>query len=205
MNERRPEPSARKPKGEDKRVETFGKEMYLESAKALRQVGARVILSVAAVVLIWVFGEIIFLPIAEGMTQAFYGYPVNSIISFIITVVLAVIIFTVFIDIRRLTGGMAGVVAFHLGKASGEVSIDEYKNYRTAFDGLLYVIVVSLTYLIFADYLARIHPAIPAIVLILVVVWAIFALWRSTRSIATVVGKYTSKMAEELEKQAGKA
>jgi len=152
----------------------------------------------------WVH-EIIFLPIAEGMTQAFYGYPVNSIISFIITVALAVIIFTVFIDIRRLTGGMAGVVAFHLGKASGEVSIDEYKNYRTAFDGLLYVIVVSLTYLIFADYLARIHPAIPAIVLILVVVWAIFALWRSTRSIATVVGKYTSKMAEELEKQAGKA
>jgi len=139
------------------------------------------------------------------MTQQFFGYPIHSIISFIIVVALALIIFTVFIDIRRLTGGMAGVLAYHFGKASGEVSVETYKNYRTALDGILYVIIVSLAYLLFAGYLAEIHAAIPAVLLILIVIWAIFALWRSCKAIATVIGRYTSKFAEELEKQAKKA
>ncbi|MEM2970730.1 MAG: hypothetical protein QXR63_07370 [Candidatus Bathyarchaeia archaeon] len=190
---------------EEKKIEEFGSEMYLESARALRQVGARVFLSIGAAILIWIFGEMIFLPIAKGMTQQFFGYPVHSIISFIIVVALALIIFTVFIDVRRLTGGMAGVLAYHFGKASGEVSVETYKNYRTALDGILYVIIVSLAYLLFANYLAEIHPAIPAVLLILIVIWAIFALWRSCKAIAAVIGRYTSKFAEELEKQAKKA
>jgi len=198
------------PKKEERRIvgkkpEEFGTEMYLESAKALRQVGARVILSVGAAILIWVVGELIFLPIAEGMTQTFLDYPVDAIISFIIVVALAIIVFTVFVDIRRLTGGMAGVLAYQFGKASGEVNIEVYNSYRDALDGILYVIVVSLAYLLFANYLARINPAIPAILLILIVIWAIFALWRSCRAIAKVIGRYTSKWAEELEKQVKKA
>ncbi len=114
--------------GEEKKIEEFGSEMYLESARALRQVGARVFLSIGAAILIWIFGEMIFLPIAKGMTQQFFGYPIHSIISFIIVVALALIIFTVFIDIRRLTGGIAGVLAYHFGKASGEVSVETRKN-----------------------------------------------------------------------------
>jgi hypothetical protein len=192
-------------KREEKKVDEFGAEMYLESAKALRQVGARVILSVGAAILIWIFGQMIFLPIAKEMTQQFLGYPVHSIISFIIVVALAIIIFTVFIDIRRLTGGIAGVMAYHFGKASGEISIETYNNYRTALDGILYVIVVSLAYMLFAGYLAEIHAAIPAILLVLIVIWAIFALWRSCRAFARVIGRYTSKWADELEKQSKKA
>jgi len=205
MGVRKKEPAGEEPKGEKREVEEFGAEMYLESAKALRQAGARIALSVGAAILIWIFGEIIFLPIAKEMTQEFMGYPVHSIISLIIVVALAIIIFTVFIDVRRLTGGASGVLAYHFGKVSGEVSVDTYKNYRTALDGILYVIVVSLAYMLFASYLAEIHPAIPAIILILIVIWAIFALWRSCRAIATVIGKYTSKWAEELEKKVKKA
>jgi hypothetical protein len=206
--ERKGEEKKMEPAGErreDKKVEEFGTEMYLESARALRQVGARLVLSVGAAILIWVFGNLIFLPIAEGLTQQFLGYPVHAIISFIIVVALAIIIFTVFVDVRRVTSGMAGVMAYHFGKASGEVSVETYNNYRVALDGILYVVVVSLTYLLFASYLAEIHPAIPAVVLILIVIWAIFALWRSCRAIAGVIGKYTSKWADELEKQVKKA
>ena len=202
---RKEEPKAEEPRGEEKKIEEFGSEMYLESAKALRQVGARVFLSIGAAILIWIFGEMLFLPIAKGMTQEFMGYPVHSIISFIIVVALAIIIFTVFIDIRRLTGGMAGVLAYHFGKASGDISVETYKNYRTALDGVLYVIIVSLAYLLFANYLAEINPVIPAVLLILIVIWAIFALWRSCKAVATVIGRYTSKWADELEKQAKKA
>ncbi len=192
-------------RGEEKRIEKFGTEMYLESAKALRQVGARVFLSVGAAILIWIFGQMLFLPIAEGMTEQFFGYPVHSIVSFIIVVALAIIVFTVFIDIRRLTSGIAGVLAYHFGKASGEMSIETFKNYRTALDGILYVIVVSLAYLLFANYLAEISPVIPAVLLILIVIWAVFALWRSCKAVASIIGRYTSRWAEELEKQAKKA
>jgi hypothetical protein len=184
--------------------EKFGAEMYEESARAMRQVGARVVLSVGAAILIWLAGRLIFVPIAQGLTQQLLGYPVAGIVGAIIAAALAVIIFTVFIDIRKLTGGLAGIMAYHFGKASGEVQRTEYNNYRTALDGILYVVIVSLAYLLFVDYLATIHPAIPAILLILIVIWAIFALYRSTRAVANIVGKYTAKAADELEKQAKK-
>lgn len=189
---------------EIKEVREFGLKMYSESVRALRRVGARVFLSIGAAILIWIFGELVFLPIAKGMTQQFFGYPVHSIISFIIAVALAIIIFSVFVDIRRLTGSLAGILAYHFGRASGETNIETYDNYRAMLDGIIYVIVVSLVYLLFARYLAEIHPAVPAVLLVLIVVWAIFALWRSCRAIARIIGRYTSRISEELEKQVKK-
>ena len=189
---------------EEKKIEEFGLRMYSESVRALRQAGARVFLSIIAAVLIWIFGELIFLPIAKGMAQQFFGYPVHSIISFIIAVALAIIILSVFLDIRRLTRSLAGVLAYHFGKASGEADIEAYNNYSAVLDGIIYVIVVSLVYLLFARYLAEIHPAVPAVLLVLIVIWSIFALWRSCRAIARVISKYTSRISEELEKQVKK-
>ena len=193
------------PIGEAKKVDAFGSEAYLESAKAMREVGARVVLSVGAAILIWLFGQLVFIPISKGMKEVFLGYPVHTIISFIFAATLAIIIFTVFIDIRKLTGGIAGVLAYQFGKASGEVGVESFRHYRIALDGVLYVIIVSLTYLLFAQYLGDIHPAIPAVVLILIVIWSIFALWRSCRAIAAEIGRHTTKWADELERQAKKA
>jgi len=184
--------------------EKFGSEAYAESAKAVRQVGARAVLSIGAAILIWVVGKMLFLPIAEGLSESFLGYPVAAIISFIIAVALAVIVFSVFIDIRRLTSALSGVLAYHFGKASGEVRQEEINNAKIALDGILYVVIVSLAYLLFVDYLVTIHPAIPAVLLVLIVLWAVFALYRSTRAVANIIGKYTTKMADELEKRAKK-
>lgn len=190
---------------EEEKIEAFGSKAYIESAKAVREVGARVALSLIAAVLIWIFGEMIFIPISKGMKQVFLGYPVDAIVSFIFVVALAIIIFTVFVDIRRLTSGLAGILAYQFGKAGGEVSVESIEHYRTALDGVIYVVVVALAYLLFAHYLALIHPAIPAILLVFIVIWSILALWRSCRAIATEIGRYTSKWAEELEKLGKKA
>ncbi|NIR87692.1 hypothetical protein GWO13_09105 [Candidatus Bathyarchaeota archaeon] len=200
MAERKEEPKPGVPKKEEKRIEAFGAEMYVESAKALREVGARVVLSIGAAILIWVFGQLVFVPISEGM-EPIFDYPMHQIVSFILVVALAVIIFTVFLDIRKLTAGLAGVLAYEFGKASGEIKTESLRHYRIALDGILYVIIVSVTYLLFADYLARIHTALPAILLVLIVVWAVFALWRSCRALASEIGRYTERWAEELEKR----
>ncbi|MGQ9551732.1 MAG: hypothetical protein ACUVUE_04815 [Candidatus Bathycorpusculaceae bacterium] len=202
---RREEPKTEEPKGEVKDIEAFGSEAYTESAKALREVGARVVLSVGAAILIWLFGQLVFIPISKGMAQLFLGYPVHAIVNFIFVAALAIIIFTVFVDIRKLTGGIAGVLAYQFGKASGEVSVDSFRHYKMALDGILYVIIVSVAYLLFAQYLGDIHPALPAIILILIVVWSVFALWRSCRAVAAEVSRRTTKWADELESRAKKA
>ncbi len=201
---KRDEPKAAEPNVEETKMEALGADAYLESARAVREVGARVILSVGAAIIIWLFGQMIFIPISKEMEQAFIGYPLHSIISFIFVVALAVIVFTIFIDIRRLTSGLAGILAYHFGKASGEVNVESIRHYRVALDGVLYVIIVSFAYLLFAQYLGDIHPAIPAIVLILIVIWAIFALWRSARATAAEIGKYTTKWADDIETHARK-
>ena len=190
-------------KTEEEKPERFGAEMYIESARALREVGPRIFLSIAAAIIIWVFGTLVFMPIAKGIY--FMGYPVPEIISFILVIAFAIIIFTVFVDIRRLTSGLAGVLAYEFGKARGEVSLESYGHYRTALDGILYVIVVSLAFLLFSNFLALIHPAIPAVVLIGIVVWAVFAVWRSCRAIAAEIGRSTARWAEELERRVKKA
>jgi len=190
--------------GERKNLEKFGLEMYFESVRTLRRAGARIFLAIAAAVLIWVFGELVFLPIARGITQQLFGYPVHSIISFIIVTALAIIVFSVFVDIRRLTRSLAGVLAYQFGRASGETDVETYNDYRAMLDGIIYVIVISLVYLLFARYLAEIHPAVPAAILILIVIWSIFALWGCCRAIARIINKYTSRISEELEKRAKK-
>lgn len=200
MSMKKDEPRREEPGSEERKIQAFGAKMYLESAKAVREVGARVALSVGAAILIWLFGTLVMIPITEGMQQVFFGYPVDAIISAIFVVALAIIIFTVFVDIRRLTSGLSGILAYQFGKVSGEVDMTSYKHYRTAMDGIMYVFIVVLAYLLFANYLAQIHAAIPAILLILIALWSIFALWRSARAIAAEIGKYTGKMADEIEK-----
>lgn len=200
MSIKKDEPKREEHGLEERKIQDFGSKMYLESAKAVREVGTRVVLSVGAAILIWLFGTLVIIPIAEGMQHIFFGYPIDAIISSIFVAALAIIIFTVFVDVRRLTSGLAGILAYQFGKVSGDVDIESFKHYRTALDGILYVVVVVLSYLLFANYLAKIHAAIPAILLILIVIWSIFALWRSARAIATEIGKYTGKVANEIEK-----
>ncbi len=211
MNPKKPEPGPEmqtggppQPGQTSKEVEKFGSDMYLESAKALRQVGVRVILSVGAAILVWIFGTIIFLPIARGMTEQFLGYPIDAIVSFVILIALAIIIFAVFWDIRRLTSAGAGILAFHFGKAGGEMNVESYKNYRSALDGVMYVVIMVLAFLLFANFLGEIHPAIPAILLILIVIWAIFALWKSMSAVAAEISRRTTKLADALEERAKK-
>lgn len=183
-------------------IDEFGRQAYADSALLLRQVGLRVLLSAGAAVLVWLVGRLVFIPVAEGVSVRLMGYPLTAIVSALIAVALAIIVLAVFVDIRKLSSGLAGVTVYHFGKATGELRSEEVSNYRTAFDGVFYVVIASLTYLLFFDYLALIHPAIPAVLLVVIVVWAVYALWRSTGAVANAIGRYTSRIADTLDKEA---
>lgn len=189
---------------EMKKIDEYGHSMYAESAKAVREVGAKVALSIVAAIVIWLFAELVFMPLAADVSEELLGYPMDSIVAFVVVIALAMIVFSIFVYVKRLSAALSGIMVYHFGKAGGETKAESYKNYATMLDGILYVVVISLAYLLFKNPLGDVHAAIPAILLLLIVIWAIFTLWRSFSAISSEIGRYTSKFADELEKQVGK-
>ncbi|MEA2090625.1 MAG: hypothetical protein U9O89_07735 [Thermoproteota archaeon] len=135
------------------------------------------------------------MPIAKGIE--WYGYPLPQILNFIILAALAGLVLRVLVDVRRAVDAAAGIVACEIG-APYDVSSEEIGHYKTAFRGILYVIVVSLAFMLFADYLADIHPGLSGVALIGIVVWAIYQIWSSVRAISEEIKRYSSEWAKKI-------
>jgi len=161
-----------------------------ESREAIAETLPRIVLDLSAAVLIWLFGRLVFLPIAEGID--FFGYPLPEFLNFVILVALVIIVFKVIVDVRRFIDGLAGYAALVIG-ADYDVTEQEVTHYKTALGGLFDVIVVSLAYILLVDYFSGIHPAIAGVTLLALVIWAIFKLWAVVQSISGEIRRYTSR------------
>ncbi|MCK4424858.1 hypothetical protein KAU93_04160 [Candidatus Bathyarchaeota archaeon] len=165
-----------------------------ESRGTLARVAPSIVLYVVTVLLVWLFGNLIFLPIAEGIE---WGWPLVEILNFIILAALVSLLLKILVDVRGAIGAVAGIAACEIG-APYDVSPEEIGHYRTAMRGVFYVIVVSLGYLLLADYLTRIHPGLSAVGLVVIVVWAIYQIWSAVRAISEEIKRYTSQWAEKI-------
>lgn len=163
-----------------------------QSREALLGTLPSIVLYAGAAVLVWLFGRLVFLPIAGGIE--WYGYPLPQILNLIIMVALAVLVVRILVDIRRAVDATAGLAACEIG-APYEVSPEEVDHYKSALRGIFYVIAVSLAFLLFADYLANIHPGLSAVVLIAIVAWATFQIYRSVRAVSEEIRRYASEWA----------
>lgn len=161
-----------------------------ESREALVGAVPSITLWVVAAILLWLFGNLIFIPISQGIE--WFGYPVPEILTFIILVGLAIFVLRILVDIRRGADALAGLAACEIG-APYDVTPAEVDHYKTALRGILNVIVVSLAFLLFADYLALIHPALSGVALIAIVVWAIFEIWRVVKAISEEIRRYSAE------------
>jgi hypothetical protein len=165
-----------------------------ESREALVRAAPSIVLYVVAAVLLWLFGHLVFLPIARTIE---WEWPVVEILNFIIIAVMAVLVIRVLVDIRRAVDAAAGIAACEIG-APYDVSPEEVGHYKTAFRGIVYVIVVSLAFMLFADFLTNIHQGLSAVVLIAVVVWAVYEIWSSVRAISEEIKRYSSEWAKKI-------
>lgn len=163
-----------------------------ESKEALVGTVPSIMVGVIAAILLWLFGQLIFIPISEGIY--WFGYPLTQILTFIILVGLAIFVVKILADVRRAVDGIAGLAACEIG-APYDVTPAEVEHYKTALRGILHVIIVSLAFLLFSDYLARIHPALSGVVLIAIVVWAIFEIWRAVKAISEEIRRYSAEWA----------
>jgi len=172
------------------------KEYYEKVSKESKEalVGAVPSITVGAIaaILLWLFGNLVFIPISEGIK--WFGYPLTQILTFIILAGMAFFVVKILADVRRAVDALAGLAACEIG-APYDVTPKEVGHYKTALSGILNVIIVSLAFLLFADYLTRIHPALSGVVLIAIVGWSIFQIWRAVKAISEEIRRYSAEWA----------
>ena len=162
---------------------------------AITQSLPTIILDVAAAVLIWLFGRLVFLPIAEGIDV--FGYPLPEIMNLIILVALIMIVLKILLDVRIFITGLTGWMAEKIG-ASYQVTDDELNNMKKALVGLIEVVAMAFAYMLLSDYMAGIHPALSGVVLISFVVWAIFKLWGAVQAISGEIRRYATAISKKV-------
>jgi hypothetical protein len=182
-------------------AQQFGRQVFIDSSRAVAEAGPRVALNVGVAVLVWLFGNLVFIPISQGL---FLGqYAVTEILSLIVLVTIAILIIGIVVQVRHLSNAAAGLVAYIVGARKGEVTQAELSHYRTAVTGIVMVCVVALAFLLLSTNLSVIHPALAGIALIVVVLWAMLTLWRAGRAIASEIRVAADNLAKKLGERAG--
>lgn len=177
---------------EEKRepAKEYYEKMRKESKTAILAAAPSIVMWIAAAVLLWLFGRLIFIPISQGIE--WYGYPLPQILNFVILVALAAFVLKVLVDVRKAVDGISGLAACEIG-APYDISPSEVDHYQTALRGIFYIIVVSLAFLLFSDYLTLIHPGLSGVALIVILVWAIYQIYRVVKAIAQEIKRYSTQ------------
>ena len=183
----------------EKTPQERGKEVYAEAMRSLRSSGPKIGINIGIAVVIWLIGNYVFIPISAGLF--IQAYAVTQLVSLTILVALAVLVLTIVKEVRDVTDAAAGIVAYNAGENVGEVTEEEFRSYRTAFRGFVYVLVAAAAFLLFGLQLNYISPALTAVVLIILTVWAVFTLWRSGRALGKTIERYANEWAGKLEQQ----
>ena len=169
-----------------------------ESREALVGAVPSIALGVIAAMLLWLFGQLVFIPISHGIE--WLGYPLPQILTFMILAGLMIFVFKILVDVRRAVDALAGLAACEIG-APYDVTAAEVGHYRTALRGILYVVVVYLAFMLLSDYLTLIHPALSGVVLIAIVAWAILEIWRAVKAVSAEIRRYSTEWAGKALKQ----
>ena len=177
----------------------MGRKVYIDSSKAIAEASPKVAMNLGIAILVWMFGNLVFIPISDGLM--INQYAVTQIISLIILVTLAVLILAVLVQIRRLSNAAAGIIAYSIGSRRGDVTQDELQHFKTALTGIVTVFIVAVSFLLFSANLNLIHPALTGIALIAAVLWMILTLWRSGSAMATEISALAGDVAKKVEQR----
>jgi hypothetical protein len=169
------------------------RQLLVESREKIYDSLPKIAVGIAIAFLIWLFGVLIFVPLARALGNPFvFGLLfLDSLIAAIILVALALIIVGIIREVLDVTDGIAGYAAGAYAKE--ETPDEKVERYRLAFRGIAYVLLAVIAYLFFLPFIAGIYPALAGIVLIILVIWAILVLFRTGRVFS---GEIEMKIAE---------
>jgi len=177
-----------------------------EALADMKQGVPTLVFTMIAAVLIWIFGNLAFMPLAEGISL--YDWPLDKVISFIILVALMAIIVKSIMSLTKIVDGISSFAAIEMNKLQKNFDEKSLRRYRSFLRGVVFSVMIILIFILIQDYLTQIHPALSGVLLIAIVVWSIYLLYQGgtkisgeiTRAI-TDLGKDAVKVAKLEEKE----
>jgi len=150
----------------------------------LRPHKQKTIRNLLAALLIWLFGVLVFIPLAETL-----NWQTKTFISFIFFLAFSLLIFRTISSAKKLIDAFASFPAKKYGVTKGL----SYENSITLFRYLLYIIYSLVVYGLYVPFLVSFHPAVNGIILIGVLIW-IFSL--TLRIFSILLPKFTEWLAK---------
>lgn len=173
-------------------------EAYLQMVRELREGLPKIIVDVGVAALVWLFSMYVFIPLARE--YALVGIPLPQLISLVAMIAIAAIIFSMVRAAVRVIDSVAAYMAHEVGHRHG-ASEGEVRSYGAGLRKIFYVLVASLLFLFFKDFLNVIHPALSAATLFLLSVWAVMTLISAGRAFSKLAEIYASEWVALLERR----
>jgi len=154
------------------------------ASRYLRPHGQKTIRNLLAALLIWLFGVLVFIPLAESS-----NWQTKTFISFIFFLAFSLLIFRTVSSVKKLIDAFASFPAKKYGVTKGL----SYENSITLFRYLLYIIYSLIVYGLYVPFLVSFHPAVNGIILIGVLIWIFFLTLRIS---SILLPKFTEWLAK---------
>lgn len=135
----------------------------------LRSYGQKTMSGLLTALLIWLFGVLVFIPLAESLS-----WQVRMFVSLSFFLAFSFMICKITPGVKRLVDAFSLFPAKKYGVARGL----SYENAVTLFRYATYIVASLILYALYFPFLINLHPAISGITLILVFVLAFFLLLR---------------------------
>lgn len=149
--------------------------------QVVRAYGAKTLQHLLSALLIWLFGVLVFIPMAASTASN-----VELLCTLIILVSFTAIILKTIAGSKKLIDAFSYIFARKYVVKKGW----EYENAVVVSKRIFYSTFATILYLLYFPFLVRIHPAVSGIGLILVVVFVLFLALEAFRASTTAIIKW---------------
>jgi hypothetical protein len=131
----------------------------------LRTYGAKTVHNLLAALLIWLFGILLFIPLASSLS-----WQTRILCSLMFFTAFTILVLRALPSLKKLIDAFSIFPARKYGVKKGL----RYEDSLVLFRHLLYIIFAVILYLLYFPFLANFHPSISGIILILLLIWIFF-------------------------------
>jgi hypothetical protein len=161
--------------------------MYTDASNRIRDNSSKIGINIGIAIVIWLVGNLVFIPISRGLFVGIYA--MTQLVDVIILIALLVLVFRIITEIRAVTDSTAVITAYY-SRGSGAIEQSEVSDFRSAFRGFLYVLIVAAAFLLVSAQLDILYPALAGVVLLIIVVWAVYTLFHSGMALSRTVDRH---------------
>ena len=162
-----------------------------DARKVIEESLPKIFLEVSAAVVIWFSSKFLISPLIWLFNLEFS----TQVANLIVVIILGLVVFKIIFDMRKLFVSIADYVAVELAEPYG-VTMNEISHYEQSLKSIFNILLASLLYLMFVDFLSGIHSLISGALLILLSVWSIYAVYSSIESVSDEIRRFTKSWTE---------